>query len=546
MENKIDEKKIKKEDIEKLCELFEKDKVSYNEFMHQCFGTLDKVLSSLYNNHQLFSTKETSIKKMKNNISYLWNYINSITKEKNKEFYQCLSCIYGSFMGDAIGVYCEFLKPSKRNQDYIFKGNPQFGDCVGQVTDDSEMAMALAYALMDNPDYDKINETYLMYYFGAWYLSGPNDIGNATKQALKGFRFEDYIEMDPSKNINFKSTIENISKANQQSLANGFLMRISPFIVWTYIHYKDKIDEAFNKNIPDPEKQSKLVELYNLIKDEARKNNKITHPNPETISAAGIFIIMGFGAIYGLTSKEIIDIIKILIDSFYFKNEKEEIEIRKFILDDLDKYSNNKEKPNYFNYFDVYPQMGYYRHAFRLTIYYLYYFNEYEKDKPIDKIGEEICNLGGDADTNAAIVLAVIGPLVGLQKFGKKFYTVFNVLSIDRYMFSPCLMVLFVYHLLESLNVGKVIHKNLFAKTIMTFLLLKFELKKCDKINSKSDGITQDAKDLFVAPDTKNEDLKTKIIPKKQKNQNFIANLFWSNNPGKTNVIGKKKMQIKP
>ena len=42
--------------------------------------------------------------------------------------YRSLSCIFGSFFGDAIGAYCKFKKPSKQNIKSIFKGNSKFGD----------------------------------------------------------------------------------------------------------------------------------------------------------------------------------------------------------------------------------------------------------------------------------------------------------------------------------------------------------------------------------------------------------------------------------
>lgn len=553
MENKIDENELKKK-VEELCEFFEKDRASYNEFMDQCFGSIDKALSNLYYKHQIYSTKEMSLEKMKKNVYYLWKYVCSITKEKNKEFYQCLSCIFGAFLGDAIGAYCEFLKPSSRNKDLVFKGTPQFGSCVGQVTDDSEMAMALGYGLMDNPEYDTINEIYLMYYFGAWFLSGPNDIGNATRAALDSFRFEDYNLMDPKKNDHYKVGIDSTSVVNKESLANGFLMRISPFLVWGYIRFKVKIEDAFNNKYDRQEKQNKLIKLYELIKIEAEKNSKITHPHSETIAATGIFSIMGFAAIHGLTSKEIIDIIQILIDSSFFQNGTDEKEIIKFIKDDLDDYKKLEKKPDVLSYFNVYNQMGYYRHAFRLTIYYLYYFENYQDLKyPLDAMADEVCNLGGDTDTNATIIFAVIGPLIGLEKFSKRFSTIFNVLSIDRYMFSPCLMVLFIYHLLESRNHGKVIHKNLFVKTIMTFLLLKFELKTCDKINSKSDEKIGDEKDIFVAPspeivipNPKNVIFKKEVGNKKSPDKNTagLKNLRKSaetSKKSKTTIMGKKK-----
>ena len=68
--------------------------------------------------------------------------------------------------------------------------------------------------------------------------------------------------------------------------------------------------------------------------------------------------------------------------------------------------------------------MGFYLHAFKLTLYFLYHFDDIEKNRPDKKFREimiMICNLGGDTDTNCCIVGAVIGPLIGMKNFGFEF-----------------------------------------------------------------------------------------------------------------------------
>ena len=102
-----------------------------------------------------------------------------------------MSCIFGAFLGDALGAYCEFKSSSLDNINYIFQGNPMFGDSPGQVTDDSEMAMSCAFGIMDNPDMLKLNSDYLYYYYGCWYLSQPNDIGFTTRNALSRFQIKE-------------------------------------------------------------------------------------------------------------------------------------------------------------------------------------------------------------------------------------------------------------------------------------------------------------------------------------------------------------------
>ena len=185
-----------------------------------------------------------------NNIKKLVNHIDEIKdKEEYRDIYQSLSCIFGAFLGDAIGAYCEFKPASKDNIKYIFCGNPLFGDSPGQVTDDSEMAICSAFAIMDNQNMLRINKDYLYYYYGCWYLTQPRDIGFTTRSALMNFNITDF---DPNSNDNYKNNFQFIKTSNNKSLANGFLMRTSPLIVWCYYRFKKLIQETFK----NPEKKN--------------------------------------------------------------------------------------------------------------------------------------------------------------------------------------------------------------------------------------------------------------------------------------------------
>jgi len=64
--------------------------------------------------------------------------------------------------------------------------------------------------------------------------------------------------------------------------------------------------------------------------------------------------------------------------------------------------------------------MGFYVHAFKLSIYYLSVLDKRKNEDNIYiKVIEEICDYGGDTDTNATIVGTVIGPMIGYSNFTK-------------------------------------------------------------------------------------------------------------------------------
>ena len=100
----------------------------------------------------------------------------------------CLSSIYGAFLGDAMGAYCEFIPASTSNSDKIFVGKSYFKKEAGEVTDDSEMAISLAYAIMDNPILYSLHSAYDYFYYGMWFNSNPVDIGQTTRTALQNIK----------------------------------------------------------------------------------------------------------------------------------------------------------------------------------------------------------------------------------------------------------------------------------------------------------------------------------------------------------------------
>ena len=68
----------------------------------------------------------------------------------------------------------------------------------------------------------------------------------------------------------------------------------------------------------------------------------------------------------------------------------------------------------------------------------------------------EICDYGGDTDTNCAIVGTMIGPLIGYKKFKKDLFSIFiNYIPPERTQFTSAFIYLYVNYLEQKiLNKG--------------------------------------------------------------------------------------------
>ena len=122
-------------------------------------------------------------------------------KHRNKAY----GCLIGMFIGDALGAIVEF-EDSEHIQWKFPKGVREFGDpgvwklAPGQITDDSEMALAMIQSILKNGKYDakEAKRAYI-----EWRNTAPFGIGGTIKKALSG-------------------------KYDRSSQANGAMMRAAP------------------------------------------------------------------------------------------------------------------------------------------------------------------------------------------------------------------------------------------------------------------------------------------------------------------------------
>jgi len=133
--------------------------------------------------------------------------------------------LLGQFIGDALGTTVEFSSPQDIKRRFpddlkdIVGGGP-FHVHPGQVTDDGELALALARTLVAHGwDLDARARAY-----AAWYNSGPFDIGGTTQAAFGGWR-DDVVA------ATLLARAQSRNGAPDQQ-ANGALMRVSPVAIY--------------------------------------------------------------------------------------------------------------------------------------------------------------------------------------------------------------------------------------------------------------------------------------------------------------------------
>lgn len=159
-------------------------------------------------------------------------------------------CLLGQIAGDNLGALVEFstaaeVAASHPDGPRRLEDGGHWGILAGQPTDDSEMALTLARAVVGEGRYDdgKVLEAYR-----AWYRTEPFDIGDTTRAALVGYLMAD-------------------------SQANGSLMRASPLAIFAH---GARTEEA--------------AEL-------GRSDSALTHPNPVCRDAVAAFVVAASRAI---------------------------------------------------------------------------------------------------------------------------------------------------------------------------------------------------------------------------------------------------------
>lgn len=273
-------------------------------------------------------------------------------------------CLLGALIGDAAGATLEFLghRPTDEDLDraLAMSGGGVFRLAPGQITDDGELTLALAHALIDGNgtyDLDKVAARYK-----AWFDSGPFDIGGTTHSALS---------VRVQGGFSLGEAMKRRAQAHSMgSKANGALMRASPLGIWAA---RQTVDKAVRV---------------------ARADACLTHPNPscQWANVAYVLAIRHLMLCEGDSSGAILAA-RDALEAGLEEGAEE-------VLGWLDDACAGKLP-------DCHPQAGYVRIAFTHAFHHLLVGSGYEQAL------RQVLAGGGDTDTNACIVGGLIGAQLG-------------------------------------------------------------------------------------------------------------------------------------
>lgn len=171
---------------------------------------------------------------------------------------RAVGVMLGQCIGDSLGSLVEFLDPSEIAHRYpggvrSLADGGTWHTLAGQPTDDSELALSLARALVECGGYD---EEYVARCYAQWLESDPFDVGETTTRTLIAAL---------AAIVNRQPVADAARNAGSRSVpANGSLMRVSPIGVWC---------------------AGKPVEAARL----ARCDSSLTHGNPVCLEACAAY-----------------------------------------------------------------------------------------------------------------------------------------------------------------------------------------------------------------------------------------------------------------
>jgi len=266
--------------------------------------------------------------------------------------------LVGLAVGDALGTTNEFKVVGTFTPSTGMVGGGAFQLEPGKWTDDTSMALCLADSLLAQGRYDSFD---VMERYERWHSEGYRsstgvcfDIGNQVSRALWDFRAHPRVPVDAVRTT---------------SAGNGAIMRLAPVVIAGFEHRE-------------------IREIVATAGLSARE----THYSVEAEAATEVFAALLVGALLGWAPEHIINVGWASTGPAF-----DEMAARVISTDPAERAAWEKDTS------------GYIVHGLRLAVHGLLDFGSF------DEAVLAIANMGGDADTNAAIYGQLGGAYFGVE-----------------------------------------------------------------------------------------------------------------------------------
>lgn len=267
-----------------------------------------------------------------------------------------LGALYGLAIGDALGATLEFAFPGAIPAHAVdlaltMPGGGCLGVAPGQVTDDTELALALASVLRGKRPGEGFPADEVFGAYHAWLKSAPFDVGITCRNA-------------------FRNADRERRELSAWSQSNGSLMRIAPLAVWA----SDEGDAT----------------IASLAEEDA----SLTHLSGVVFASTAAYSIAVAALVRGESAAEAVARSKAWLE----ETGGDARTVSEWLIDNDGDFSDASGG-----------KQGWARHAFRLAFYHA------ERGTPFADAMRHVLGVGGDTDTNAAIVGALLGARDGLS-----------------------------------------------------------------------------------------------------------------------------------
>jgi len=268
--------------------------------------------------------------------------------------------LYGVVTGDALGAPLEFMNKEEISRKHgrvtEMIGGGWLNVMPGEVTDDTQMTLAVAEGITEDPDnpIQAIGKRFI-----AWAKSGPKDIGGTCSMSIRWAAF--LGQNDAPDEAKWFEASKYTSKANGgRSGGNGALMRT----VYPGLYYKDTL---------------MAVETAGVIA-------QMTHWDKKSTEACNLYTEM----------------IHLIIESV---NKEQALQIIRDVLEGSEYSLKTKKQLN---------PTGYVVDSFNCALHSIAATGTFEEAII------EAANLGGDADTIAAITGGLAGAIYGYNEIPER------------------------------------------------------------------------------------------------------------------------------